>query len=44
MLLPTELEGRTHLITIIRLLLSDYYCQITIILDLIEILIQKSDQ
>ena len=25
MLLPTELEGRTHLITLIRLLLSDYY-------------------
>ena len=31
MLLPTELEGRTHLITLIRLLLSDYYYQITII-------------
>ena len=87
MLLPTELWGRTYLITIIRLLLSDYYypinkknfptqrfeqstlaclaqCsyrlsfravlswlllsdyyyQITIIQDLIEILIQKSDQ
>ena len=25
MLLRTELEGRTHLITLIRLLLSDYY-------------------
>ena len=25
MLLPTELEGRTHLITLIRLPLSDYY-------------------
>ena len=25
MLLPTELEGRTHLINLIRLLLSDYF-------------------
>ena len=31
MLLPTELQGRSHLITIIRLVLSDYYYQITII-------------
>ena len=31
MLLPTELWGRTYLITIIRLLLSDYYYQITIV-------------
>ena len=82
MFLPTKLQGRTHLITNIRLLLShyqkilatqslehstlvfvaqcsyrliyravliwlllsDYYYQITIILDLIEILIKKSDQ
>ena len=28
MLLPTKLEGRTRLITLIRLLLSDYYYQI----------------
>ena len=28
MLLPAELEGRNHLITLIRLLLSDFYCQI----------------
>ena len=28
MLLPTELEGRTHLINLIRLLLSDYFYQI----------------
>ena len=28
MLLPNELEGRIHLITLIRLLLSDYYYQI----------------
>ena len=28
MLLPTEIEGLTHLITFIKLLLSDYYYQI----------------
>ena len=28
MRLPTELKGRTHLITIIKILLSDYYYQI----------------
>ena len=41
MLLLTDLEGRTHLITLIRIPLSEYYYQFTIILDLIEFLIQS---